>query len=94
LQRTDKYAQIIVSDTGRGINEEDLPHIFDRFYRGEKSRKRDRNTGFGLGLSISNWIVKNHNGRIEVTSQENKGTTFCVNLPLGENKPTQVSLKV
>jgi heavy metal sensor kinase len=94
LQRTEKYAQIIVSDTGRGISEEDLPHIFDRFYRGEKSRKRDRNTGFGLGLSISNWIVKNHNGRIEVTSQENRGTTFCVNLPLGDNKPTQVSLKV
>lgn len=94
LQRTEKYAQIIVSDTGRGINEEDLPHIFDRFYRGEKSRKRERNTGFGLGLSISNWIVKSHNGRIEVTSQENKGTTFCVNLPLGESKTPHVAVKM
>jgi heavy metal sensor kinase len=94
LQRTEKYAQIIVSDTGRGINEEDLPHIFDRFYRGEKSRKRERNTGFGLGLSISNWIVKSHNGRIEVTSQENKGTTFCVNLPLGESKTPHVTVKM
>ncbi|MEN6524709.1 MAG: HAMP domain-containing sensor histidine kinase, partial [Anaerolineaceae bacterium] len=94
LQRTEKYAQIIVSDTGRGISEEDLPHIFDRFYRGEKSRKRERNTGFGLGLSISNWIVKSHNGRIEVTSQENKGTTFCVNLPLGESKTPHVAVKM
>ncbi len=89
LQKTDKFAQIIVTDNGRGIPEEELPHIFERFYRGEKSRKRDKNTGFGLGLSISNWIVKNHDGRIEVTSNENSGTTFCVNLPLQNNAETK-----
>lgn len=91
LQQTDKFAQIIVNDNGRGIPEEDLPHIFERFYRGEKSRKRDKNTGFGLGLSISNWIVKNHDGRIEVSSNENTGTTFCVNLPLKSNAESEIA---
>ena len=82
LQKSDHFAQIFVNDTGSGMSEEDLQHIFERFYRGEKSRKRGKNTGFGLGLSISNWIVKNHNGLIEVTSQKDKGSTFVVKLPL------------
>jgi signal transduction histidine kinase len=82
LQKSEHFAQIIVNDTGSGMSEEELQHIFERFYRGEKSRKRGKNTGFGLGLSISNWIVKNHNGLIEVTSQKDKGTTFVVKLPL------------
>ena len=82
LQKSDHFAQIFVNDTGSGMSEEDLQHIFERFYRGEKSRKRGKNTGFGLGLSISNWIIKNHNGLIEVTSQKDKGSTFVVKLPL------------
>jgi two-component system, OmpR family, sensor kinase len=76
-------AQLTVTDTGPGIPPEDLPHIFERFYRGEKSRTRQRDgKGFGLGLSIAYWIVRNHGGRIEVNSTLGKGSTFCVWLPL------------
>jgi two-component system, OmpR family, sensor kinase len=83
LYRVGNQARIVVSDNGLGIPPEDLPHIFERFYRGEKSRTRGRDgTGFGLGLSIAYWIVKNHGGRIEVDSKLNQGTTFCVWLPL------------
>jgi len=67
---------------GPGISEKDLPHIFDRFYRAEKSRTRSSTSGFGLGLSIADWIGKKHNGRIDVESNEGKGTTFTVRLPL------------
>lgn len=91
LQKTERFAQIIVNDTGSGMTEEDLQHIFERFYRGEKSRKREKNTGFGLGLSISNWIVKNHNGLIEVTSRKNKGSTFVVKLPLMKEEPAETA---
>jgi signal transduction histidine kinase len=84
LRKTGERAQLVVTDTGPGISAQDLPHIFERFYRGEKSRKRSSSTGFGLGLSIAYWIVHNHGGTIEVTSQEGKGTTFCVWLPLAK----------
>jgi signal transduction histidine kinase len=78
-------AQLTVTDNGPGIAQEDLPHIFERFYRGEKSRTRQRDgKGFGLGLSIAYWIVRNHGGRIEVSSTLGKGSTFCVWLPLTE----------
>jgi heavy metal sensor kinase len=82
LDRSDNQARILVTDSGPGISPKDLPHIFERFYRGEKSRKRGQGSGFGLGLSIAYWIVRNHNGRIEVNSREGQGTTFCVWLPL------------
>jgi signal transduction histidine kinase len=66
---------------------EDLPHVFERFYRGEKSRTRSRDgKGFGLGLSIAYWIVRNHGGRIEVDSRQGQGTTFCVWLPLAQDE--------
>lgn len=78
-------AKLVISDTGPGIAEEDLPHVFERFYRGEKSRTRPRDgKGFGLGLSIAHWIVRGHEGRIEVDSTLGVGTTFCVWLPLAE----------
>lgn len=86
LRKSGERAQVIVTDNGPGIPPQDLPHIFERFYRGEKSRKRGVGTGFGLGLSIAYWIVRNHGGTIEVTSQEGKGTTFCVWLPLAAEK--------
>jgi len=88
LRKTGERAQLVVTDTGAGISAEDLPHIFERFYRGEKSRKRSgaSSGGFGLGLSIAYWIVHNHGGTIEVTSTEGKGTTFCVWLPLAKTE--------
>ena len=78
-------ARLIVSDTGPGIPAEEFPHIFERFYRGEKSRTRAKDgKGFGLGLSIAYWIVRNHQGKIDVESVEGQGTTFCVWLPLAQ----------
>ena len=81
LERIKDQARIICRDTGPGILAEDLPHIFERFYRAEKSRTRAKTTGFGLGLSIANWIVEQHGGRIEVNSKEGQGTAFAIWLP-------------
>ena len=76
-------AKVTIQDTGPGIPSENLPHIFERFYRIEKSRTRSTDgKGFGLGLSIAYWIVKHHDGEIKVDSIEGKGTTFYVWLPL------------
>lgn len=87
LGKVNNQAQLTISDTGPGIPAEDLPHIFERFYRAEKARTRQRDgKGYGLGLSIAYWIVRNHGGRIEVSSTVGKGTTFCVWLPLAEGK--------
>lgn len=78
-------AKVTISDTGPGIPPEDVPHIFERFYRAEKSRTRPRDgKGFGLGLSIAYWIVRHHDGKIDVESTMGKGTTFCIWLPLAE----------
>jgi signal transduction histidine kinase len=82
LEKIGEQARIICRDTGPGIPTEDLPHIFDRFYRAEKSRTRGKATGFGLGLSIANWIVERHSGRIEVNSKEGQGTSFAIWLPV------------
>jgi len=78
-------AHLTVTDNGPGIPEEDLPYIFERFYRGEKSRTRQRDgKGFGLGLSIAYWIIRNHGGYIEVQSVLGEGTTFMVRMPLAQ----------
>ena len=82
LSKVGDQARILCRDTGPGILAEDLPHIFERFYRAEKSRTRGKSTGFGLGLSIAKWIVEHHGGRIEVNSKEGQGTTFAIWLPL------------
>lgn len=74
------HALVSVADTGEGIPEEDLPHIFDRFYRVDKARAR-RQGGVGLGLSIAHWIATAHGGRITVHSRLGVGTTFTVHLP-------------
>lgn len=84
LSKQDGRACLKVEDTGPGIQPDDLPYIFDRFYRGDPSRKRTENSGFGLGLSIAKWIVDRHGGQIEVESQVGKGTRFTVWLPLTE----------
>jgi two-component system OmpR family sensor kinase len=83
LTKTENRARLSVADNGPGISPQDLPYIFERFYRGEKSRTRPKEgKGFGLGLSIAYWIVRNHNGRIDVDSKLGEGTTFTINLPL------------
>ncbi len=82
LGKVGDNARLIVRDTGLGIPAEDMPHIFERFYRAEKSRSRSKIGGFGLGLPIAYWIVTHHGGQIEVDSVEGKGTTFCIYLPL------------
>lgn len=69
-----------VADTGIGISQEDLPRIFDRFYRADKSRSRSSG-GHGLGLSIAKWIVDSHNGTIKAVSIQGEGTAFLVTLP-------------
>ena len=88
LGKVGDNARLIVRDTGQGIASEDLPHIFERFFRAEKSRTRSKTSGFGLGLSIANWIVNHHGGRIEVSSAENQGTTFCIYLPMLKSAET------
>ncbi|MBL8242183.1 MAG: HAMP domain-containing histidine kinase, partial [Bryobacterales bacterium] len=77
-------AIIAVADSGKGIPPASLPHIFDRFYRvpGE-----DPDKGLGLGLSFVNWIVKAHQGRIDVSSEVGLGTTFSIVLPLNAPVP-------
>ncbi|MFD3446528.1 sensor histidine kinase, partial [Microbacteriaceae bacterium 4G12] len=71
---------VIVEDTGKGISEEDLPHIFERYYKGDKARKREE-SGSGLGLSIVKKIVELHKGTITAQSEVGKGTRFEVILP-------------
>jgi two-component system, OmpR family, sensor kinase len=82
LKTEGNVAVITVADTGRGIPPEDLPHIFERFFR-RSAKTADRTAaGFGLGLSIVKWIVDSHGGRIEAKSEVGKGTEFTVRLPL------------
>ena len=71
-----------VKDFGVGIPEVDLPHIFDRFYRGDTSRSKDKIDGYGLGLSIAKSIVDKLNGKIKVASVVGKGSTFTVQIPV------------
>lgn len=85
LGKVEDQAKLTIQDTGPGIPSEDLPHVFERFYRAEKSRTRSRDgKGFGLGLSIAYWIVRNHGGIIEVESTLGEGSNFSVWLPLAE----------
>ena len=73
---------IAVRDTGIGIAATDLPHVFDRFWRADRARSRaSERGGFGLGLSISQWIVQAHGGTIAVQSRLGRGTVFTVVLP-------------
>ena len=69
-----------VTDTGSGIKEEDLPFVFERFYKGDKARTRGR-SGTGLGLAIAKNIIEAHKGELSVHSRMNKGTTFSIVLP-------------
>lgn len=81
LDKVNGMASVAVRDTGIGIPAEEIPKIFDRFYRVDKARSRAMG-GSGLGLSIAKWIAEAHGGKIEVQSQPQKGSTFTVYLPV------------
>jgi signal transduction histidine kinase len=81
LCRQGATAQVVVADTGIGIAAEDLPHVFERFYRADPARGRDIG-GTGLGLPIAQWIAEHHGGRVALTSTPGQGTTAIVDLPL------------
>ena len=76
--RTDNMVEVSVADSGMGIEEQDIPHIFERLYRGDRSRS---SRGFGLGLSLVRAVVAAHGGRIQVQSKVNSGTTFRIMIP-------------
>lgn len=79
--RTDQWVRIMVSDTGEGIPPKDLPYIFDRFWKGDRSRSHIDGAGSGLGLAIARELVQAHGGRIHVESEPGRGTTFVIDLP-------------
>ena len=81
-KKTDGSILITVSDQGVGIGEQDLPHIFDRFWRADLARSRDETSGFGLGLSIAKKIAQSHHGDITAESKLGKGSAFIVRLPV------------
>jgi len=80
VRRTGPGVEVTVSDTGEGIHTEDIPHIFERFYRSEKSRNRETG-GAGLGLAIARGIVRAHGGDLRVESEVGKGTQFTFHIP-------------
>ena len=82
-KKTRNSLYLLIADEGIGIAEADTSHIFERFYRSDKSRSGTK--GFGLGLSIAKRIVDSHNGTIKVKSEQNKGTQFIIKLPSVNN---------
>lgn len=82
-ERIPDGVRLTVRDTGEGIPPEDLPYVFDRFWRGNRSRSHADGAGGGLGLAIARQLVQLHGGRIEVESQVGRGTTFTIELPVG-----------
>ena len=81
VEKDEETVLVKIKDTGIGIPKEEQEKIFKRFYRVDKSRSRETG-GVGLGLSIAEWIVDAHHGRIEVGSKLNEGSTFTVHLPI------------
>lgn len=85
VSTSDGWLTVAVSDTGSGITPEDLPFIFDHFYKSDHSRQRGH-SGSGLGLAIVKQLVKAHGGNIRVESQPGKGSTFYFTLPLAQDE--------
>jgi len=73
--------QILIKDSGIGIDEQDLPHIFERFWRADLARQKGTQDGYGLGLALAKEIIDLHQGKIGVESKVGKGTTFIITLP-------------
>ena len=92
VKKQRNHAVVEVIDQGEGIKKEDMPFIFDRFYRANKARSKEAVTGYGLGLSIAKKIVELHKGSIIVMTEVDKGTTFRVQLPTQQrsNLPTRI----
>jgi signal transduction histidine kinase len=84
LETSDGAAVTEIRDTGVGISPEDLPHIFERFYRADESRSRESG-GTGLGLSIAQWIAEAHHGKISVASKVGEGSVFRLQIPVSED---------
>ncbi len=81
LEPSPGYVKVSISDTGTGIAAEDAARVFERFYRADQARSR-QDGGFGLGLSIVQWIAQAHRGTVELSSQPGAGSVFTVTLPL------------
>lgn len=86
LERYDNNYLLSVADSGPGIPAEERQHIFERFYRADRKRSRVPDGGAGLGLSISRWIARAHDGDIELGDSETTGTKFIVRLPVANRK--------
>ena len=80
IVQEDASVGVEVSDTGIGISEEQIPHVFERFYRAEEARSTE---GLGLGLSIARQIAEDHGGSIEARSKPGEGSTFIIRIPRG-----------
>ena len=94
VEAAKKQAVLVVEDTGIGIDREVLPRIFERFYRADKARTREKErAGYGLGLSICQTIIQALHGEITVSSEAGQGSTFTVRLPLAEDAAMARSLE-
>ena len=94
LKSHNEWVEITIRDEGQGIPKEELGKLFERFYRGDKSRTRQsESAGYGLGLPIAYWIVRSHGGRIDVDTEVGKGTTFSVWLPKTQETVSRRSAK-
>lgn len=85
VKQDQKFIKFVVKDQGIGIAADELPHIFERFYRADSSRTKQGVSGYGLGLAIAKSIANAHNGSVTATSTVGKGSTFTLSLPVGAN---------